>query len=65
MVEAGPGPLGLCPVRGVTKVEQKSNLGSQPRVTPSGDGGEPRDSDGGMRYGNTRDMPGGRRERHG
>ena len=26
IVEAGPGPLGLCPVRGVTKVEQDSQI---------------------------------------
>ena len=35
MIEAGPGPLGLCPLRGVVKVEQDSriwlaNMGSQP-----------------------------------
>ena len=35
MVDKGPGPLGLCPVRGIVKVEQDSNIwlantGSQP-----------------------------------
>ena len=35
MVEAGPGPLGLCPVRGVAEVDRDTkiclvNLGSQP-----------------------------------
>ena len=35
MIEAGPGPLGLCPVRGVVEVEQDSriwlaNTGPQP-----------------------------------
>ena len=61
MVEARPGPLGLCLVRGVTEVEQ-SNLGGQPRVTPNR--GKPSGSDGRVCDRNTRDMPGGRRERH-
>ena len=35
MVDQGPGPLGLCPVRGIVEVEQDSNIwlanrGSQP-----------------------------------
>ena len=43
----------------------QSNLGGQPRVTPSGDRGEQSDSDGGVHDRNTRDMPGGRMEQHG
>ena len=35
MLDGGPGPLGLCPVRGIVEVEQASNIwlanpGSQP-----------------------------------
>ena len=35
MIDPGPGPLGLCPVRGIVEVEQDSsiwlaNTGSQP-----------------------------------
>ena len=49
--------IGIVPgARGDRDGTGQSNLGSQPQVTPNG---ESSDSDGGVRDGNTRDMPGG------
>ena len=58
MVEGRARSTGIVPgARGDRGGTGQSNLGGQPRVTPSGDRGEPSDSDSGVRDRNTRDMP--------